>query len=389
MRTRGGVAVAAMMLVAACSGPQDDAGPAATSAAPSTSAPATMPPTTPPTPSPTPAATFPGAGWERDEQGSWSELDDELAGDGSTCVAVVKDGRLVHDAYWNGGAAQTQQRVYSIAKSLTSVLVGTVADEGSLDLDDSASEEVDEWKGSDAEAVTVRDLLSMTSGRRWSDAIDRQLIRASSDQTSYATGLAQDATPGDQWVYDNAAVQTLESVLDDVAETDDVVDLAQERLLGPLGMEDTTWGRDATGNALTYSGMTSTCLDLARAGHLMLNEGTWDGDRVVSADYVREATSPSSELNAAYGLLWWTNAEGRIVEVLRQAGFTADKDPYEGRLAPDVPADAYWAFGYGNQYIAVVPSEGVVAVRLGARPASPDRVTFDGFTSGVLKALEG
>ena len=52
-----------------------------------------------------------------------------------------------------------------------------------------------------------------------------------------------------------------------------------------------------------------------------------------------------------------------------------------------MPADAFWALGYGNQYVAVVPSEGVVAVRLGARPATPDRVTFDGFTGGVLDAL--
>ncbi|MET0930219.1 MAG: serine hydrolase domain-containing protein [Aeromicrobium sp.] len=384
MRTRAVVMVTAALLVAACSGSQDDPAPAPTSAAPSVSASAT----TTPTPAPTPTGTYPGASWERDEQGDWSALDDELARDGSTCVAVVKDGRLVHDAYWNGGAEDEQQRVYSIAKSLTSVLAGTFADEGSLDLDASASAEVDEWRGAAAESVTARDLLSMTSGRRWSEAIDRRLIRASADQTSFATGLAQDTAPGERWVYDNAAVQALESVLDDLAETDDVVGLAQERLLGPLGMDDTTWGRDATGNALTYSGMTSTCLDLARVGHLMLTEGTWDGDQVVSADFVRQATSPSSELNAAYGLLWWTNAEGRIVEVLRQAGFAADKDPYEGRLAPDVPADAYWAFGYGNQYIAVVPSEGVVAVRLGARPATPDRVTFDSFTSGVLTAMD-
>jgi CubicO group peptidase (beta-lactamase class C family) len=119
----------------------------------------------------------------------------------------------------------------------------------------------------------------------------------------------------------------------------------------------------------------------------MLNRGTWKDEQVLSPDFVEQATTPSSDLNAAYGLLWWTNAEGRVVEVLRQAGFAADKAPYEGRLAPDVPRDAYWAFGYGNQYVAVVPSEGVVAVRLGARPASPDRVTFDGFTSDVLKAL--
>jgi len=371
-----------MVAVAACSAPDDPEAAVTPKPAATTSAPAPGP-----TASPAPAAVYPGTSWQREDAGEFTDLDASLARDGSTCVAVVRDGKLVHDAYWNGGAPERSQKVYSIAKSLTSILAGTFADEGALDLDASAAEQVDEWRGTDAEAVTVRSLLAMTSGRLWSDAADTRMIRSTADQTSFAVGLPQASEPGDEWVYDNAAVQTLESVLDDVAGSDDVVGIAQERLLGPLGMDDTEWGRDAAGNALTYSGMSSTCLDLARVGHLMINDGVWDGDQVVSADYVDQATSPSSDLNAAYGLLWWTNAEGRVVEVLRQAGFPSDKAPYEGRLAPDVPDDAYWAFGYGNQYVAVVPSEGVVAVRLGARPASPDRVTFDSFTAGVLEAL--
>lgn len=379
---RTAVVAMALLSVAGCS--------AETSGEPRPRSTATTPATSPsPVSSSTPAprAVFPGTDWERTERGDFAAIDDALRADGSTCVAVIKDGKLVHDAYWNGGAPRTQQRVYSIAKSLTSLVVGIFVDDRAIDLDASASREVEKWRGTAAEAVTVRDLLSMTSGRRWSEAIDRQLIRASPDETAFAVGLEQDGEPGERWVYDNAAVQTVESVLDGVTDRD-VVAAAQQRLLGPLGMRDTTWGRDAAGHALTYSGMTSTCLDLARVGHLMLNKGSWDGRQLLSADYVRQATSPSSSLNAAYGLLWWTNQRGRIVEVLRQAGFAQDKAPYEGRLAPHVPADAYWAFGYGNQYIAVVPSEGIVAVRLGARPASPDQVTFDSFTAEVLAAVD-
>lgn len=370
-----------MLAVAACS-PRQEGEPVASQE------PLVMTSTSVPSPpASTPNPVYPGVSWERAEAGDFVDLDAELARDGSTCIAVVKDGRLVHDAYWNGGAPDHRQKVYSIAKSLTSLLIGTFADEGVLDLDASASEQVDEWRGTDAEAVTVRTLLAMTSGRLWNDAADTRMIRSTADQTAFAVDLPQAGEPGAEWVYDNAAVQTLESVLDDVTGSDDVAELAQQRLLGRLGMDHTDWGRDTAGNALTYSGMESTCLDLARVGHLMINGGAWDGEQVVSADYVRQATSPASDLNAAYGLLWWTNAEGRIVEVLRQAGFPSDKAPYEGRLAHGVPADAYWAFGYGNQYVAVVPSEGVVAVRLGARPASADRVTFDSFTAGVLEAL--
>lgn len=310
-----------------------------------------------------------------------------MANDGSTCVAVIKDGVLVHSAYWNGGSPTGQQKVYSITKSLTALLVGMESDDGRLDLDGPVSEQITAWQKTDAARVTPRSLLSMTSGRATRDAVDRQMIRYAPDKSQYAVQQPQQHRPGQVWQYDNVATQALEPVLR--AAGGDVVELAGRRLLGPLGMADTTWGRDASGHAMTFSGVTSTCQDLARVGHLMLNQGTWDGQQVVSADFVRQATKPSSQLNSAYGLLWWTNASGRVVEVLRQAGFATDKEPYEGRLAPHVPGDAYWAFGYGNQYIAVVPSEGVVAVRLGSRPSTPDRVTFDSFTSGVLDALNG
>jgi CubicO group peptidase (beta-lactamase class C family) len=390
---RVGVVVGALATVtAACSGS------AGAPASPTTSTTATASPTPTPavtTPSPEQTAVFPGRTWQRAEQGDWADLDAELRRDGSTCVAVVKDGRLVHDAYFNGGAERTGGRIYSITKSLTALLAGQQVDDGDLDLDASAAEQVEPWRGTGtgtgtgtgAADVTVRSLLAMTSGRRWSEAADRQMIRSTSDQTAFAVAAAQDAEPGERWVYDNAAAQTLEDVLDDAAPGGDVAAMAGDRLLGPLGMRDTVWGRDAAGNALTYSGATSTCLDLARVGHLMLNEGRWDGRQLLSADLVGQITTPSSTDNAAYGLLWWTNAAGRVVEIRRQAGFTVDREPYDGQIAPNVPADAFWALGYGNQYVAVVPSEGVVAVRLGARPATPDRVTFDGFTGGVLDAL--
>lgn len=377
---------AGLILVAGCGGRDSSPTPGATAVTAPTARP-TASSAAPETSVPTEPVRYPGRQWDRAEAGDWADLDATLARDGSTCVAVIKDGRLVHDAYWNGGGPRAAQKVYSITKSLTSLLAGMYVGGGELDLDAPAAEHIAAWRGSDAKDVTPRSLLAMTSGRYWDEAVDRQLISVAADKSAYAVDLRQELPPGEQWRYDNVATQALESLLQEVAGTADVAALAQRRLLDPLGMPDTTWERDAAGNALTFSGVRSTCHDLARVGYLMLNQGAWDGQQLVPADYVREATTPSSPLNAAYGLLWWTNARGRIVEVLRQAGFTADKAPYEGRLAPGVPADAYWAFGYGNQYVAVVPSEDVVAVRLGARPATPDRVTFDTFTAGVLQSL--
>lgn len=329
------MAVLVAVVLAACSAP--DAGSSGPGLA------ATIPTVTSET------VRFPGNDWVREERGDWTTLDRELEQTGTSCVAVVHDGALA--------------------------------------LDDPASEQVDAWRAGPASDVTVRDLLAQVSGREWSEATDRQVIRESRDQTAYAIGLQQRAAPG-ECVYDNAAPQVLERVLaESVTENGDVVALAKRRLLDPLGMDDTTWPRDATGHATTHSGVTSTCPDLARFGYLMLQDGHWRDKQLVAADLVAEATKPATEENAAYGLLWWTNGEGRVVEAPRQAGFYQDIAPYEGRIAPNVPADAFWAFGYGNQYVAVVPSKNLVAVRLGRRPTSPDQVTSDSFTAGVIKAL--
>ncbi|MFI5428252.1 serine hydrolase domain-containing protein [Aeromicrobium sp. UC242_57] len=326
MRFRAAWVIVPLLLAAACGGaPSDDDATAKSAPTP------TATPTVPTAASTVaPAVRYPGSAWARSERGDWSELDAILARDGSTCVAVIKDGVLVHDGYWNGGGAEVPQRVYSITKSLSSLLVGMYVDGGEVDLDGSASEQVDEWRGGPAEEVTVRSLLAMTSGRHGDESADRHMIRVAPDKTAYSVGVAQDRGPDEGWSCDNVAAQTLESVLDDVDETDDVVDIAQRRLFGPIGMRHTTWARDAAGNALTFSGVESTCHDLARVGHLMLNEGTWKGEQLLSADYVEQATSPSSAHNAAYGLMWWTNGRGRIVEVLRQAGFADDKAPYDG-----------------------------------------------------------
>lgn len=375
MRARGAVAASALLLLTACTGESPTPEPTARQI--------TLP-TVPPSPEPEPDV-FPGKEWQRHEGGDFRAYDQALAAAGSTCVAVIKDGVLVHDTYWGGTDERSTRASYSITKSVTAILVGIAADDGALDLDDKAAEYIPAWRGTAAAEVTIRDLLSNDSGRQWDYDTDYgQMIRRAPDKSAFAVDLGQDAAPGKVWAYNNSGVQTLEVVLEE-ATGEDVIDFATDRLFKPLGLRDTTWARDAAGNPTTYSGIDSSCLDLARLGLLMMRDGTWKGQQVVSKGFVDEATGRSStKLNAAYGLLWWVNQPGRVVEILRAAGFPSDKAPYEGQLAPGVPDDAFWALGYGNEYVAVVPSKGVVAVRLGARPATPDALTYEGFTRGAI-----
>lgn len=344
-------------------------------------APRVVPTTAPASPEP---PRVPGQEWETadpDEVGLdpavLTAADDTLGAMDSSCFAVVRDGRLAHETTWVDGPVPT----YSITKSLTALLVAAAVHDGALAYDDPVSRWVPDWTGSAAD-ITVRDLMAMTSGRRFTEATDREMIRSARDKTAYAIALPQERRPGEQWQYDNAAVQVLERVLRE-STGHDVADLARDRLLTPLGMAGTTWARDAAGHATTYSGVSSTCTDLARMGLLVLREGSWVEMVVAPAGPLRESTP----LNAAYGLLWWVNDEGTVVEVRRQAGAPTDVAPRQGRLAPSAPDDATWAFGHGFQYVMVVPSLDLVAVRLGRVPSDPTALTFEAFSALVTGAV--
>lgn len=115
-------------------------------------------------------------------------------------------------------------------------------------------------------------------------------------------------------------------------------------LFGPLGMT-VSIKRDAAGNPLTFMGVQAGCDDMARFGHLFLQEGRWGDDQIVSSEWVAEATAPSQDLNERYGFLWWRGFEG-------------------------MPDDTFATLGLGNQIVLVMPSR-TWSSSASARPPKP------------------
>lgn len=297
---------------------------------------------------------------------------------GSSCFLVVRDGKIAGEWYFGGAGRETPRNVFSVTKSFASTLVGIAQDDGDLRIGSSASRWIPEWRGTSAEAVTIRNLLSNDSGREWSTVTDYVGLIAAPDKTRYAIGLKQTSRPGRVWAYNNAAIQTLEQVLER-ATGDDVASFARQRLFRPLGMTRTTLATDRSGNVQLFQGLESTCRDLARFGVLMLQDGRWNGKRIVSSSWVRQATArPSTELNAAYGYLWWLNRKGVVGSPLAATSIEAATSPAtkRGRLVPGAPADMYWALGLGNQIVQVDPGSRTVVVRLGAGSSASQGSTF-------------
>ncbi len=287
------------------------------------------------------------------------EMADLAQAGGSNCLVVTRDGELVGEWYWNGTDATTPGELFSATKSVTSALVGIASDRGELDIDDPASDYITEWQGTDSEDVTIRNLLSNDSGREWDFITDylKMGIQAP-DKTQFSIDLGQQFEPGTEWEYNNAAIQTLDAVLEEATGMDPG-DYADKYLFQPTGME-ATYGHDTAGNANMFFNVQASCRDLARFGYLWLRDGEWaDGEQVVSADYVEESITPT-ELNSAYGFLFWLNRPGHWVEPSTLAGKPeGDGIPIEG-----VPEDVFFAEGLGGQVSVAYPSTGIVFTRM-------------------------
>lgn len=334
----------------------------------------------------TPAGSVPGREWEHIaparvglDPGTLDAIAADAEAGKSHCLVVVRDGKIAGEWYFAGTDAATTQEVFSASKSFASTLVGLAQDDGDLLISDPASRWIAEWQGTPSDAVTVRDLLSNDSGRQWSlsqDYVD--LIRAP-DKTQFAIDVGQAQDPGTVWAYNNSAIQTLQRVVAE-ATGEDVSEFARQRLFEPLGMRATEMKQDAAGNTMMFMGVQSNCRDLARFGLLMLDHGRWGAEQIVSRAWVREATGASStELNAAYGYLWWLNREGVLSGPTAATSIDGVRDGTvsRGRLVPGAPADMFWALGLGNQIIQIDPGSRTVVVRLGPGEASPQPPTFD------------
>jgi CubicO group peptidase (beta-lactamase class C family) len=327
------------------------------------------------TPAESPAAcqgTYPCADWQRTDAAAAGFDEAALAAiaadaerNDSTCLVVTRHGKIAGEWYWYGAGTTSTSDVFSATKSYTSTLIGIAQAEGRLSIDDKVSRYIPEWAGTPSADVTIRDILSNDSGRHWSQQDDYRGLLTARNRTRYAIGLGQDAPPGTTWVYNNSAIQTLDAVLTK-AIGESPARYAKTRLFDRIGMSHSAMSEDHAGNTDMFTGLKSTCEDMARFGYLFLRGGQWNDTQIVPADWVRAATGqPSQNLNAAYGYLWWLNRRGPVLSPRQATTGQPGQNQANGQLAPDAPQDMYWAAGFGGQIIQIDPGSDTVVVRLG------------------------
>jgi CubicO group peptidase (beta-lactamase class C family) len=253
---------------------------------------------------------------------------------GADACLVIHHDRIVQE--WYSSRYKAPMYAMSSTKSVAGLLTGMLIDDGRLrSADVSVCSLISTWCSGIRARVTVRHLLTMTSGL--------PMMRDSSvgfvnDKNAYVLHLVPTSEPGTTWAYSNEGAQLLSPILDRVA-GEPIQDYARRRLFGPLGM-DSTRLHVYPDHAWTYADMETTARDFARLGILMSHEGKWNGRQIVSSVWIKRSTHASQSLNPRYGLLWWIDPE----------------------------IQGYAAHGHLDTDIHVIPDLDLVIVRMQSKP---------------------
>jgi len=285
-------------------------------------------------------------------------------------VVVVYNGQIIAERYAPGWGMHTQYRSWSSAKSVASALVGIMVGRGKLKVTDPAP--ITAWSepGDPRRQITVENLLHMSSGLASLGSRTAKAYWGGVDTAELAASESLEAEPGVRWKYSNydtlLLVRSIKQVLGD---EEQYLTLPRTALLNKIGMRHTFPEIDPHGNFILSSQMYTTARDLARFGLLYLQDGVWNGERILPEGWVEYTRQPAPAKEAAkgergYGAQFWL----------------MNNDPR-------VPSDSYTTAGARGQLATIVPSRGLVVVRTGFDPNTGSTWSQEELVSGILAAV--
>ncbi len=280
-----------------------------------------------------------------------------LTGPGLRGVVVVKEGRIVGEAYGAGFSAATPLLGWSMTKTVNAAILGRRMLEGGPSFNDTGL--LPQWKDSAQGTVRLKDLLAMESGlefnENYGDVADvTRMLFLEPDMARFAADKPLEATPGSRFNYSSGTSVLLSRIwMNSFADGSEALRYPREKLFAPLGMTSAVMEPDAAGTFAGSSYLYASARDWARFGEFLLRDGVWNGARLLPEGFAAGMAEPSAASNGAYTRIQaWHAAPGSPVNE-------------EGGL----PNDMFWLQGHDGQSAAILPSEKLVVVRLGLTPS--------------------
>lgn len=282
-------------------------------------------------------------GWNTNAEQS---LRDFLEEKETKAFIILKNGKIAMEWYFDDHTQNTSWYWASAGKTLTAFTVGLAQEEGLLDINDKTSDYLGSgWTSLATEKedlITIWHQLTMTSGMNglFFDCVTPDCLQYVADA-------------GTRWVYHNGPYTLLQSVVANASQAE-WSDYFNEKLRDKIGMGG-FWLSTNNLNNVYFS----TARSMARFGLLNLNNGVWNEEIILgNQNYLSDMKNTSQNHNSSYGYLWWLNGKQNYMGPGSQIVF-------DGALIPNAPEDTYAGLGKNDQKLYIVPSEGLVIVRMG------------------------
>lgn len=269
---------------------------------------------------------------------------------------VIQNDSILFEQYWDGYSDSSLSGSFSMAKSVVSLLIGIALEEGKIgSLDDKIAQYIPEFDRDKTDQISIKDVLTMSAGFKYVESYFN--IFGKTAATYYGDNLNEiigklksKREPGKIHYYSSAETQVLGWILENVYQQP-LAKIFSEKLWTKIGAEhDALWSTDKKGgNAKAFCCLNSNARDFARLGQLVLQNGQWNGEQIVPAQYIQEATTPATWLTYEdkpvdfYGYQMW---------IMERQGL---KIPY------------FW--GILGQLVFIIPEKNAVVIRLGERIA--------------------
>jgi CubicO group peptidase (beta-lactamase class C family) len=266
-------------------------------------------------------------------------------------VAVVYNNELIGENYLEGYDASTRFHGWSMTKSVTGAMAGALVQEGRMDI--RAQTGIPEWAGDARKNITVENILHMSSGLEWVEnyftiSEATVMLMQSDDMFASVRACKLEHEPGTYWSYSSGDANLLSGLISlAIGDENEYHGYAYTRLFHRIGMLNTVVETDASGLFVASSYSYGSTRDWARFGMLFLNEGVFEGDTVLTREWVEYMKTPAPASDGQYAGTFWL------------------KESNEKNALVDVPDDIFFADGFLGQRVYVIPSRNLVVVRMG------------------------
>ncbi len=283
---------------------------------------------------------------------------------------AIHKGIPVAEAYKPQFNSKTRFLSWSMAKSFTNALAGIMVKEGKWDIFQPA--DIPEWKNDERNKITINNLMQMNSGLKWNEDYGNRsdvtvMLYCEEDFARFAYHQPLKFPIGSQWVYSSGSANIINYLIRKSLNNEpEYYQFAQSRLFNKIGMSDAVFEVDAAGNQVGSSYLYATARDYARFGLLYLQDGIFNGERILPEGWVNYTTNPASDSKGGYGSLFWLN---------------------RSKYFPSAPDDMYSCNGHDGQHIFIIPSKELVVVMLGYSPKPDHIMNFDELLGDILKTI--